>query len=286
MDERPDQETVSARYVGTNIPEPYFHDIVRRTKEYIKAGDIYQTNLSQRLHLELESDPYRFYDVLLGINPSPFSAFLRFGRLTIGSCSPERLFKVTRKRLETRPIAGTRRRGKTPEEDSEMYSELIKSEKERAEHLMLVDLERNDMGRVCRYGTVHVDEFMVREAYSHVWHIVSNITGELRPELDALDALTALFPGGTITGAPKIRAMEIIEEMEPVRRGLYTGSIGYIADSGDADFSIVIRTFILHEKNAYIQVGSGIVADSDPHLEYRESLNKAAALLKAAGVTV
>lgn len=277
---------VRATLLQSNLSEIQFAEMVKKAKHYILEGDIFQANLSQRLELALETPPSGLYNRLLDINPSPFAAFMEVPPLTIGSCSPERLFRVQGRELSARPIAGTRRRGRNPKEDSAMYQELIQNEKERAEHLMLVDLERNDVGRVCRYGSVHVNEFMIREAYSHVWHLVSNVAGELREGKDALDALQAMFPGGTITGAPKIRSMEIIEELEPVRRGLYTGSIGYLNDSGDCDFNIVIRTFVVYRGKAYIQVGAGVVADSDPHREYQETFNKAAALLGAAGVEV
>ena len=214
------------------------------------------------------------------INPSPFAAFIDFGDYQIVSSSPERLIRVKDKVIETRPIAGTRPRGKDKKEDELMRIELLLNEKERAEHIMLIDLERNDLGRVSYYGSVAVDELMITEDYSHVIHIVSNIRGDLADEKDSFDAIKAAFPGGTITGVPKVRCMEIIDELEPVRRGPYTGSIGYVSFSGDMDLNIIIRTFVIKDEMAYVQVGAGIVADSDPEREYYETLKKAEALIR------
>jgi len=254
---------------------------VRRAKKYIKAGDIFQANLSQRLsHPVAGIEPFEIYKVLRDINPSPFACFLDFGDLQIASSSPERLIRSEGRFVETRPIAGTRPRGKTASEDLALSCELLLSDKERAEHIMLVDLERNDLGRVCVYGTVRVDELMVLEEYSHVIHIVSNVIGRLKRDKDRFDLLAASFPGGTITGAPKIRCMEIIDELEPVTRNIYTGSIGYLGFNGDMDLNIVIRTFVIKDGMAHVQVGAGIVADSDPAREYYETLYKAEALLK------
>jgi anthranilate/para-aminobenzoate synthase component I len=255
--------------------------MVKKAKEYIAAGDIFQANLSLRLSAEIGArDPWRIYEVLRKINPSPFASFVDFGDYQIVSSSPERLVRVREGLVDTRPIAGTRPRGDTPGGDEAMRAELLLNEKERAEHIMLIDLERNDIGRVSDYGTVRVDELMVTEDYSHVIHIVSNVTGHLAAGKDCFDVIRATFPGGTITGVPKVRCMEIIDEIEPVRRGPYTGSIGYVGFNGTMDLNIVIRTFVIKDGTAYIQAGAGIVADSDPVREYRESLKKAEALMK------
>jgi anthranilate synthase component 1/para-aminobenzoate synthetase component 1 len=267
--------------IESNFSREGFEEIVRRAKEYIKKGDIYQANLSQRLSVKTDIEPFHLYKILREVNPSPFAAYLNFEEVKIVSSSPERLLKVKDGFVQTRPIAGTRPRGKDFEENLKLRQELILNEKERAEHIMLVDLERNDLGRVCGYGTVKVDEMMVLEEYSHVIHIVSNVSGKLYQGKDRFDLIRAAFPGGTITGCPKIRCMEIIEELEPVRRGIYCGSIGYLGFNGDMDLNIVIRTFILSGGKAYIQVGAGIVADSDPTREYFETLYKAQGLLEA-----
>jgi anthranilate/para-aminobenzoate synthase component I len=256
-------------------------DIVRRAKEYIAAGDIFQANLSQRVSAHLmNNNPWDLYRILCAVNPSPFAAFMDFGDYQIVSSSPERLLRVRDRIIDTRPIAGTRPRGRDTIEDDFMRSELLLNEKERAEHIMLIDLERNDLGRVSEYGTISVDEPMITEDYSHVIHIVSNVTGRLAQRKDCFDAIRATFPGGTITGVPKVRCMEIIDELEPVRRGPYTGSIGYIGFNGTMDLNIVIRTFVIRNDVAYVQAGAGIVADSDPEREYYESLKKAEALIK------
>ena len=263
-----------------------FEAAVGRVLDYIAAGDVYQVNVAQRLDFDVSGDPRTLYDLLRHINPSPFAAFLRGERhdgepFTLVSSSPERLVCLQGSHAETRPIAGTRPRGNTRDDDERLRAELLLNEKERAEHVMLVDLERNDLGRVCRYGSVHVDEMMVLEQYSHVYHIVSNVVGELAPGKDALDLLAAMFPGGTITGCPKIRCMEIIDEVEPVARHAYTGSIGYLSDSGALDLNIVIRTITVAGGRAYLPVGAGIVADSIPEREYEETLHKAEALRQA-----
>lgn len=261
-----------------------FQEIVRRAKEYIAAGDIYQANLSQRFCIDIgRMDPLVLYEHLSGVNPSPFACYLDLGELKIVSSSPERLLRVENGFVETRPIAGTRPRGKTPSEDLALSCELILSDKERAEHIMLVDLERNDLGRVCEYGSVKVNELMVLEDYSHVIHIVSNVVGRLKRGKDRFDLIAAAFPGGTITGCPKIRCMEIIDELEPVARNIYTGSVGYLDFNGDMDLNIAIRTMVIKGQKAYAQVGAGIVADSDPEREYYETLYKAEALFKAVG---
>jgi aminodeoxychorismate synthase component I len=264
-------------------------DRVHRCKEYIAAGDIYQANLSHRFtvtgdsltrHDGLHRD-MAAYDRLRIMNPSPFSGLLRFQETSLISSSPERLVRLNGRRADTRPIAGTRPRGHSVAEDRQLSEELRANEKERAEHVMLVDLERNDLGRVCDSGSVVVDEFMALEQYSHVSHLVSNITGTLKETATGFDLLKATFPGGTITGVPKIRCMQVIEELEPVRRGAYTGSMGYISWSGDLDFNILIRTLVLRRNKGYLQVGAGIVADSDPVREYEETLYKAQAFLSA-----
>ncbi len=255
---------------------------VRRALEYIAAGDIFQANLAHRFTFELgDRSPWRIYEQLRAINPSPFAAYLDFGSHTVISGSPERLVSLSGRHVQTRPIAGTRPRSDEPQRDQALLQELLTSEKERAEHLMLVDLERNDLGRVCEYGSIKVDELMVTERYSHVSHLVSNIAGRLHPHKDWLDLFRAVFPGGTVTGVPKVRCMEIIDELEPVRRGPYSGSIGYVDLSGDLDLNIVIRSLIVRRDRGYLHVGAGIVADSDPSREYAETLYKAQAVKDA-----
>jgi len=256
-------------------------DIVKKTKEYIAAGDIFQANLSQRVSAHVGTyGPWELYQILRSINPSPFAGFIDFGHYHIVSSSPERLVRVNKRVIETRPIAGTRPRGRDMKEDEKMRRELLLNEKERAEHIMLIDLERNDIGKVSNYGSVEVDELMITEDYSHVIHIVSNIRGVLVQHKTPLDVIRAVFPGGTITGVPKVRCMEIIDELEPVRRGPYTGSMGYIGFTGDMDLNILIRTFVIKNGYAYVQAGAGIVADSDPEREYHEALKKAEALVR------
>ncbi|MGB9792728.1 MAG: aminodeoxychorismate synthase component I [Thermacetogeniaceae bacterium] len=258
-------------------------DAVNRVKDYIAAGDIFQANLSQRFACPLPYSPWDLYKRLRSINPAPFAAYLSYPELIIASASPERFLKVKDRFVETRPIKGTRPRGKDPAEDLRLRSELLNSVKDRAELTMIVDLERNDLGRVCSYGSVHVPELIVLEEYPTVFHLVSTVRGVLAPGRDLVDLLKATFPGGSITGAPKIRAMEIIEELEPVKRGVYTGSIGYLGFDGSADLSIVIRTFVIKDGWAYFQVGGGIVADSDPEMEYWETIHKGRALMLALG---
>ena len=265
----------------SNMTQEGFMRIVERAKEYILAGDIFQSNLSQRLELEYDGDSLALYEALRAVNPSPFAGFLDMGDYQIISSSPERLVQLDGREAQTRPIAGTRRRGVDNAEDDNLREELNLDPKERAEHIMLVDLERNDMGRVCDYGSVRVDELMVNEAYSHVTHIVSNVQGELYKTRDAIDLLKAMFPGGTITGCPKVRCMEIIDELEPVRRGPYTGSFGYIGYNGNMDMNIIIRTLVRIGNSVFVQAGAGIVADSDPEREYRETLRKAEAMVRA-----
>jgi para-aminobenzoate synthetase component 1 len=258
-----------------------YMDAVERIRAYIAAGDVFQVNLSQRMSKASDADPDALYEWLRLFNPSPYMGYLRCPDFRLVSASPELLVAMRGGRLSTRPIAGTRRRGRTPEEDRMMAEELLASEKERAEHIMLVDLERNDLGRISKYGTVRVKELMTIEYYSHVMHLVSQVEGELADGKDALDVIGAVFPGGTITGAPKVRTMEILEELEPTRRGPYYGSLGWIDYSGDMEFNILIRTMVVADGFVHIQAGGGIVIDSDPEREYKESLNKAKALWKA-----
>jgi anthranilate synthase component 1 len=254
---------------------------VLRAKEYIAAGDVFQVVLSRRKSLECDLAPFAAYRALRMVNPSPYMYFLKDGDMAIAGSSPEMLVRVEAGRVETRPIAGTRPRGATEEEDERLGRELLADEKERAEHLMLVDLGRNDLGRVCRSGSVTVPQFMKLERYSHVTHIVSSVQGELAPGRDALDALVAAFPAGTLTGAPKIRAMELIDELEPARRGVYGGALGYVDLRGNLDFCIAIRTLVFHGNRVTLQAGAGIVADSDPVAEERETEAKAGALFEA-----
>lgn len=263
------------------LSKKQYMEIVKRAKEYIAAGDIFQANISLRVSADIgDIKPWSLYKILRSINPSPFAGYIDFGDYQIVSSSPERLLKVKGGVIETRPIAGTRPRGRDVKEDELMRAELLLNEKERAEHIMLIDLERNDIGRVSDYGSVHVDELMITEDYSHVIHIVSNVKGNLASGKNCFDAIKAAFPGGTITGVPKVRCMEIIDELEPVSRGPYTGSFGYIGFSGSMDLNIIIRTFVIKDGFAYVQAGAGIVADSDPEKEYYESLKKAEALIR------
>ncbi|MCA1057284.1 aminodeoxychorismate synthase, component I [Rossellomorea aquimaris] len=264
--------------INVSMDETQFAEAVERIQDYISQGDVFQVNLSVRQSQELKVEPFAVYKKLRELNPSPYMSYIHTPDFQIVSGSPELLVKKNGEELSTRPIAGTRSRGKDAAEDEALANELIDNEKERAEHVMLVDLERNDLGRVCRYGSVEVDEFMVIEKYSHVMHIVSNVKGVLDQHKSKSDVIRAVFPGGTITGAPKVRTMEIIEELEPVRRGIYTGSIGWIGVNGDMELNIVIRTMLVKEGEAYIQAGAGVVIDSNPKHEYKESLKKARAL--------
>ncbi len=263
------------------MPKEDFFEKVNRCKEYIVNGDVFQVVLSQRLEQELSANAFDLYRMLRIINPSPYMYFLTVDDLKIIGSSPEMLVRVENGVVETRPIAGTRPRGTSPEEDETLSKELFNDEKELAEHLMLVDLGRNDIGRISDFGTVEVNQFMILEKYSHVMHIVSNVRGRLRKDLTAIDALYSCFPAGTLTGAPKIRAMEIIAELEPTRRGVYGGAIGYIDFSGNLDSCIAIRTIVVKGSKAYFQAGAGIVADSVPEREYQETLDKLSANLKA-----
>jgi anthranilate synthase component I len=258
-----------------------FVESVRRAKEYIAAGDVFQVVLSQRLDFKPPAEPFQIYRALRTVNPSPYMFFLKLDDLHVLGASPEMLVRVSGRKLEYRPIAGTHRRGADAAEDERLIEQLRNDEKERAEHVMLVDLGRNDLGRVSEYGSVKVRDLMYVEKYSHVMHLVSALEGRLRDDLDAFDALAACFPAGTLSGAPKIRAMEIIEELEPVRRGVYGGSVLYADHAGNLDSCIAIRTMVLHKNRAYVQAGAGIVADSDPEKEYEECMNKASALLRA-----
>jgi anthranilate synthase component I len=271
-----------ASYPSTMTREQH-REAVLRAKEYIAAGDIIQAVLSHRMAIEVQADPLDVYRALRAINPSPYMFYLSFGDLKLIGASPEILVTEDRGDVVTRPIAGTRRRGATDEEDERLADELLADEKERAEHIMLVDLHRNDIGRVCEPGSVHVapDELMTIERYSHVMHIVTTVRGKLRPDKDQFDLLRATFPAGTLSGAPKIRAMEIIDALEPLRRGPYGGAIGYFGFGGAMDTCITLRTIVMHGKMAYIQAGGGIVADSQPEAEYQETLAKAGALLDA-----
>jgi len=265
----------------SNMNQEEFMHKVKQAKEYIRAGDIFQVVLSQRLEAEITVQPFEVYRVLRRINPSPYMYYLNFKELQLVGASPEMLVRVEDGVVENRPIAGTRPRGATKDEDKELAEEMLNDKKERAEHTMLVDLGRNDVGRVSQYGTVEVDEFMEVEEYSHVMHLVSNVNGELRDDQSGFDALRSCFPAGTVSGAPKIRAMEIINELEPTKRGPYAGAIGYFSFNGNLDSCITIRTMLFKEDKVYVQAGAGIVFDSDPVAEYQETLNKAQALLKA-----
>ncbi|QBP42994.1 anthranilate synthase component I family protein [Paenisporosarcina antarctica] len=260
---------------------PDFEEAVRRVQTYITQGDVFQVNLSVRQSKELSVSPVTYYEALRSFNPSPYMAYIQSPEFAVVSGSPELLVKKKGDELSTRPLAGTRPRGKDEAQDALLAKDLIDNEKERAEHVMLVDLERNDLGRVSAYGSVEVNEFMVIEKYSHVMHIVSNVRGILANNTSNTEVIRAVFPGGTITGAPKIRTMEIIEELEPVRRGIYTGSIGWLGYTGDLELNIVIRTAFVKDGIAHIQAGAGIVIDSSPANEYIESLNKAKALWQA-----
>jgi anthranilate synthase component 1 len=267
--------------VEGRLSEREFFSAVARAKEYILAGDIYQVQLAQRFTRKSNADAFDVYRLLRSLNPSPYMYFLSLPGLTVLGTSPEILVTVEGRDVRYRPIAGTRRRGRDAASDRRMEEELLGSVKERAEHVMLVDLGRNDLGRVCEAGSVKVDELMAVERYSHVMHMVSNITGVLRPEMRAIDALRSCFPAGTVTGAPKIRAMEIIAELEGERRGVYAGAIGYLGFNGDLDTCIGIRTMIMKDGQATVQAAAGVVADSRPEEELLETRNKAAALLQA-----
>ena len=254
---------------------------LEKARQYIIDGDIFEVNISQRFETELTVSPYELYMMLRQINPAPFAAYLGFDEVTVLSASPERFIRKQDDWVETRPIKGTRPRGKTQEEDEALAKELINSEKDHAENMMIVDLERNDLGRVCRYGTVKVSELAILEVFPTVFHLTSTVEGRLREGTTQIDLLKATFPGGSITGAPKIRSMEIIDELEPTQRSIYTGNIGYLSFDGNIDLNIVIRTFLVKGNKVYFQVGGAVVYDSDPESEYQETLHKARALFNA-----
>jgi anthranilate synthase component 1 len=274
-------QSKGTRKFRSNLTQEGFEKAVIKAKEYIKAGDIIQVVLCQRLETETETDPFEIYRALRFINPSPYMFYLEMEDLRVIGSSPETMVRLTGDIIELRPIAGTRRRGATPEEERELEADLLADPKERAEHIMLVDLGRNDVGRVAEIGSVEVNELMAIERYSHVIHIVSNVRGKLASEKTPFDLFVSAFPAGTVSGAPKIRAMQIISELEPQKRGLYAGAIGYFGYNGNLDTCIVIRTIVMKGKKVFINTGAGIVADSDPASEYQETLNKARAMLRA-----
>lgn len=276
-----DAPSAPALEVRSNTSREAFEQKVRAAKEYIAAGDIYQVVISQRFEAEVTAAPFTVYRALRHVNPSPYMFFIRMGDLSMVGASPEMLVRVEGRRMETHPIAGTRPRGHTEDEDQRLADELKANEKERAEHVMLVDLGRNDLGRVGEYGSVRVPQFMALEKYSHVMHLVSIVEGRLADGHDRLDALAACFPAGTVSGAPKVRAMEIIAELEPARRGIYAGAVGYLDFAGNLDCCITIRTIVMVNGRAYVQAGAGIVADSNPAAEYEETRDKARALVRA-----
>lgn len=283
-----DKYQQNSAHPNFNLSQNEYEQIVRIIQKYIHAGDIFQANLSLRFEADTDCDSWSIYRALQQINPSPFASYWQTPWGAIISCSPERLVQLLGKKVDTRPIAGTRPRGLTPIQDAELARELIDNIKERAEHIMLVDLERNDIGRVCEWGSVKVNEFLTIERYSHVMHLVSNVIGTLRQDCDAIDLIRGVFPGGTITGCPKVRCLEIIEELEPVKRNLFYGSCGYLDWRGNLDLNILIRTLLYAPKSdgttggiVWGQVGAGIVADSNPEREWQESLDKAQAQLNA-----
>jgi anthranilate synthase component 1 len=277
---------VSTRHVTeadfvSGFTEQGFKDAVRKAKRYIVDGDVMQVVLSQRLALPVTARPIDVYRALRGLNPSPYMFFLDLADFQVVGSSPEILVRLEDDVVTVRPIAGTRKRGRDEAEDQALERELLADPKELAEHLMLIDLGRNDAGRVSRIGSIEVTDRMVIERYSHVMHIVSNVTGRLRPGLSAIDVLRATFPAGTVSGAPKIRAMEIIDELEPVKRGVYSGAVGYIAWNGNMDTAIAIRTAVIKDETLHIQAGAGIVYDSQPELEWKETMNKGRAMFRA-----
>ena len=267
--------------VTSNFSRAKFLDAVRKSKEYIRAGDIFQVAISQRFAAKTDADPFEIYRALRVVNPSPYMYFLKLGDMAVAGSSPEMLVKVQGRDAFYRPIAGTHPRGRDEKEDQKLEAQMLADPKERAEHIMLVDLGRNDLGRVCEYGSVRVEKLMFVERYSHVSHLVSSLRGTLRADVNCFDALAACFPAGTLSGAPKVRAMEIIDELEPTRRGVYGGAILYLDFAGNLDSCIAIRTLVVKDGIAYVQVGAGLVADSVPATEYAETLNKAKALFRA-----
>ena len=276
--ERPEATGVDIR---SNYTRERFEEQVRTAKEHIAAGDIYQVVLSQRFEADVAADPFTVYRALRHVNPSPYMYFIRMGGVSVVGSSPEMLVRVEGTHVETHPIAGTRPRGRNEEEDMRLGEELKRNEKERAEHVMLVDLGRNDVGRVCEYGSVRVPQFMGLERFSHVMHLTSIVEGKLADDRDRLDALVSCFPAGTVSGAPKVRAMQIIKALEPSGRGLYAGAVGYLDFAGNLDFCIAIRTVIMSKGRAYVQAGAGIVMDSNPAAEYEETRDKARAMFRA-----
>ncbi len=269
----------------SNFTRAQFERAVEKCVEYIRAGDIFQVVISQRLELDIRCEPFEIYRTLRVVNPSPFMFYVRTPSVTLVGSSPEIMVRVVEGQVTVRPLAGTRRRGATDEEDRRLAEELLADPKERAEHVMLVDLGRNDVGRVARYGSIELTDVMTIERYSHVMHITSNVSGQLAPGKDAFDALRACVPAGTVSGAPKVRAMQIIDELEPHRRGPYAGAVGYVDFNGNMDTCIALRTLVVQGDKAYVQAGAGIVADSVPSEEYQETLNKARGLLKAVEIT-
>lgn len=276
-----EEKEVSKMRLESNFTKNEFENAVRKVQDYIKQGDIYQANLTQRFSGKTTLSSYELYRDLRKFSPAPFGAFLNFEHIHILSNSPERFIKCVDKKVETRPIKGTRPRGKNVEEDLRLQDELRNSEKDRAELLMIVDLERNDIGRISKIGSVKVPELFIIEPYANVNHLVATVVGEIEEDKDCIDVIKATFPGGSITGAPKIRAMEIIDELEPTQRNVYTGSIGYIGFNGDMDLNIAIRTIVKQDDNVYFQVGGGMTWDSNPEDEYQETLDKAQSIMKA-----
>ena len=281
LDRLPEKVTLPGSAVASNMAPEAFHALVEKARRHIYEGDIFQVVLSQRFEIEASGDPFNLYRSLRQVNPSPYLFFLDFGPFQLAGSSPEVLVRVEDGQAELLPIAGTRKRGPTPEADQALEAELRADPKEHAEHLMLVDLGRNDLGRVCLYGSVKVDRYAYVERYSHVMHIVSTLSGKVRPEWHATDVLRACFPAGTLSGAPKVRAMEIIDTLEPTRRGVYGGAVGYMDFSGNLDTCIAIRTMLVRGGRVYVQAGAGVVADSSPQAEYEETVNKARGLLEA-----
>ncbi len=277
----PEPVTLTGEGLRSNVARGDFEAAVERARRHIYEGDIFQVVLSQRFEMTFTGDRFNLYRALRQVNPSPYLFFLDFDGFSLIGSSPEVLVRVEDGRAEVLPIAGTRKRGATPDEDARLEAELLADPKERAEHLMLVDLGRNDLGRVCRYGSVSVDRYAYVERYSHVMHIVSSVSGLLTERMGAMEVLAACFPAGTVSGAPKVRAMELIDALEPTRRGIYAGAVGYVDFSGNLDTCITIRTMLVRDRTIYIQAGAGIVADSDPALEFEETVNKARALHRA-----
>ena len=276
------QKTVHiGKKIASNFTKQAYISAIKKAKEYILSGDIYQVNLSQRFKVDFSGDAYYFYNIFRKLSPAPFGAFLDFGEFKILSNSPERYLFIHGTHIETRPIKGTRPRGNTPEEDEELIKELKESTKDKAEHLMIVDLERNDLGRVAQFNTVKVSEFEIIETYANVHHMVSTVEAKINKKYNIIDCIKNSYPGGSITGAPKIRSMEIIDELEPTFRSVYTGSIGYIGVDNSLDLNIAIRTAIIKDNNIFFQVGGGIVADSDPEDEYGETIVKAESFIKS-----